>query len=168
MTAARPRLFVAVWPPDDVVEQLTLLHRKDQRGVRFVRPENWHITLRFLGETDPGSVTRALDRLPLGAATARLGPGVDVLAERALVVPVEGLDVLADAVAAATRDLGQPPRRRFVGHLTVARVKPYAAMPRALGSLVDAEFDVDEIALVQSRLDPDGARYETLQTWPVG
>ena len=36
------RLFFAVWPPDDVVEGLTALRRKDQRGVRFVRPENWH------------------------------------------------------------------------------------------------------------------------------
>jgi 2'-5' RNA ligase len=40
-------------------------------------------------------------------------------------------------------------------------------MPRALGALVDAEFEVDEIALVQSRLDPQGARYETLETWPL-
>jgi 2'-5' RNA ligase len=47
-------------------------------------------------------------------------------------------------------------------------VKSHVAMPRALGSLVSAEFDVDEIALVQSRLEPTGARYETLETWPVG
>ena len=41
-------------------------------------------------------------------------------------------------------------------------------MPVALGALVGGEFDVDEIALVQSRLDPEGARYETLHTWPLG
>ena len=41
-------------------------------------------------------------------------------------------------------------------------------MPHALGMLVEAGFDVDEVALVQSRLDPQGARYETLQAWPVG
>jgi 2'-5' RNA ligase len=41
-------------------------------------------------------------------------------------------------------------------------------MPRTLGALVSAAFDVEEIALVQSRLDPQGARYETLTTWPVG
>jgi 2'-5' RNA ligase len=40
-------------------------------------------------------------------------------------------------------------------------------MPKALGAMVQAEFDVEEIALVQSRLHPDGARYETLSTWPV-
>ncbi len=161
------RLFVAVWPPDEVVEQLTLLHRKDQRGVRFVPPDNWHVTLRFIGEADPNEVADALDRADLATAQARLGPGVDLLAERALVVAVQGLDQLAAAVTDATRHLGQPTRRRFVGHLTVARLKPYAAMPRSLGALVSAEFDVDEIALVQSRLDADGARYETLRTWSL-
>ena len=42
------RAFVALWPPEEIVVRLEGLHRKDQRGVRFVRPENWHVTLRFL------------------------------------------------------------------------------------------------------------------------
>jgi 2'-5' RNA ligase len=41
-------------------------------------------------------------------------------------------------------------------------------MPHVLGALVSAEFDVEEIALVRSRLDPHGARYETIESWPVG
>ena len=40
-------------------------------------------------------------------------------------------------------------------------------MPRVLGELVSAEFAVTEVALVESRLHPQGARYETLATWPV-
>ena len=47
------RLFVGVWVPEDVTETLLSLPRKDQRGVRFVRPENWHITLSFLGDAHP-------------------------------------------------------------------------------------------------------------------
>ena len=163
-----PRLFVAVWPPEEVVAELTQLHRKDQRGVRFVSPDRWHVTLRFLGDASPAEVIAALDRAPLPATHARLGPGVDVLAERALVVPVSGLEDLAAAVIGATTDIGEPARKRFVGHLTVARVQPRVPMPRALGALITAAFDVEEIALVQSRLDADGARYETLETWPVG
>ncbi|MGD9997462.1 MAG: RNA 2',3'-cyclic phosphodiesterase [Ilumatobacteraceae bacterium] len=162
------RLFLAVWPPDDVVEELRLLHRKDQRGVRFVAPENWHITLRFVGDADPGGVVAALDGAMFEPTTARLGPGVDVLDERVLVVPVQGLDAIAHTVRTRTRDIGEPAPKRFVGHLTIARVKPRAPMPRVLGALVGAEFDVDEVALVQSRLHPDGARYETIETWPVG
>jgi 2'-5' RNA ligase len=162
------RLFVAVWPPDDVLEPLRALGRKDRRGVRFVRPDNWHVTLRFLGEADPAIVASALDQALLPTVHARLGPAVDVLAERALVVPVTGIDALAAAVEAATSDLGQPPRKRFVGHLTLARLHRRATMPEALGALVGGAFDVTEIALVQSRLHPDGARYETLATWPTG
>ena len=41
-------------------------------------------------------------------------------------------------------------------------------MPSALGARFDAEFHVDQVALVESRLEPQGARYETIETWPVG
>ncbi len=161
------RLFIAVWPPEDVVAELMALHRKDQRGVRFVSPDNWHITLRFLGEADPQRVIDAIDGASLLRAFARLGPAVDVLAERALVIPATGLDDLAASVTELTAHIGKPTRKRFFGHLTLARVKPHAAMPHTLGTYVTAEFEVDEIALVQSRLDPAGARYETLETWPL-
>lgn len=162
------RLFLAVWPPEDVVADLMALPRKDQRGVRFVPPGNWHITLRFLGESDPAEVCAALDGVTLPAATARVGPGVDVMSDRAVVLPVSGLDDLAQLVNDLTATIGEPPRKRFVGHLTLARVKPNASMPRALGMAAGASFEVDEIALVRSRLDPDGARYDTIETWPLG
>ena len=161
------RLFLAVWPPEEVVAELTRLRRKDQRGVRFVAPENWHITLRFLGDADPDAVISALDGLAFDATRATVGPAVDVLAERALVLPVSGLEHLAADLAERTAHLGEPPRQRFVGHLTLARMKPRATMPSALGALYRASFDVDEIALVQSRLEPDGARYESIEWWPA-
>ena len=66
-----------------------------------------------------------------------------------------------------TRDIGEPPRKHFVGHLTIARIKRNVPMPSTLGARFDATFDVDEIALVHSRLHPDGARYDTLETWPL-
>jgi 2'-5' RNA ligase len=162
------RLFVAVWPPEEVVAELMSLRRKDQRGVRFVPPQNWHLTLRFLGEADPDVVAAALDDADFPGATVRLGPGVDVVADRALVIPADGLDELAAAVDGRTASIGQPPRKRFLGHLTLARIKPHAAMPPALGAYLTASFEVEEIALVRSRLHPEGARYETLTTWPVG
>jgi 2'-5' RNA ligase len=162
------RLFIAVWLPENVVDALMSLRRKDQLGVRFIPPENWHITLRFLGEANTGEVIDALDGVRLPPTEAVLGPAVDVIDERALMVPVSGLEALAAEVAERTRRIGsEPPRKRFVGHLTLARVKSRTAMPATLGELFHASFDVPEIALVQSRLHPQGARYETLQTWPV-
>ena len=166
-TGVMARLFIAVWPPEDVVADLMALRRKDQRGVRFLPPENWHVTLRFLGEASIDDVADALDRTRLDACTARLGPGVDVLAERSLVLPVAGVDALAAAVADTTAAIGEPPRKRFVGHLTLAKVRPRSPMPDLLGALVQASFDVDEVALVASTLRPEGARYDTVGSWPV-
>lgn len=165
LTGAMARLFVAVWPTDEVIEELRALPRKDRRGVRFVDPENWHVTLRFLGEADPDEAIASLEGLAASARSARLGPGVDVLGERALVVPVRGLDDLAGEVADLTEHLGEPPRRHFHGHVTLARAKRGAHMPAALGMYVEADFLVDEVALVQSRLRPEGARYETIETF---
>jgi 2'-5' RNA ligase len=162
------RLFVAVWPPDEVVAELTALRRKDQRGVRFVPPENWHLTLRFLGEADPDAAAEALDGGAYPGASVQLGPGVDLLFDRVLVVPAAGLDALAADVTGRTAALGEPARKRFTGHLTLARLTPRASMPPALGAYVSACFDVEEIALVRSRRGPAGASYETIGTWPVG
>ncbi len=162
------RLFIAVWPPEHVVEALCALPRKDQRGVRFVDPDRWHITLRFLGECDAGSVDDAMAGFDEPSAEARLGPGIDVLAERALVVPAQGLDELAAEVIRRTAHLGQPPRKRFVGHLTLARLKPRAVLPKAMAMYVAEQFVAEEVALVQSQLHPDGARYTTIATWPLG
>jgi len=144
------------------------LRRKDQRGVRFIDPENWHVTLRFFGEAHIDDVEEALEGIELPPARATLGPAVDVLGERVLVVPVSGLDALAGAVLEPTRHVGEPPpRRRFSGHLTIARVKRDARMPPALGAIVDGTFDVERVELVRSRLDPDGARYDTVASWAV-
>jgi 2'-5' RNA ligase len=44
------RLFVAVWPPNDVVDVLADLPRPDVAGVRWTTQGQWHVTLRFLGQ----------------------------------------------------------------------------------------------------------------------
>jgi 2'-5' RNA ligase len=89
--------------------------------------------------------------------------------QRVLVAPVTGVDQLAGSVSAATRELGsQATRKRFVGHISLARLRRNGRnMPRILGALIQAEWTVDEVALVQSTLHPDGARYDTLETWHV-
>jgi len=163
-----PRLFLAVWPPEDTVSELMALRRKDQRGVRFVAPERWHVTLRFFGEAHPDDVEEAMADVDLPPAVATLGPAVDVLGERVLAVPVNGLEALAGVVVAATRGVGDPPpRRAFHGHITIARIARDARMPPTLGTRVDGTFCVEELALVRSRLDPDGVRYDTVATWPL-
>ena len=118
------RLFVAVRPPDDVLDAVAALARPAHPGVRWTTRDQWHVTLRFLGEVgDPEPVAAALAAAPLPAATAALGPRVTALGSGVVCLPVAGLDALAAAVSEATAGWGRPPEhRRFRGHLTLARV----------------------------------------------
>ena len=157
-----------MWPPEDVTNALIGLRRQNQPTIRYVAPENWHITLRFLGDADIAHAVEALRSTTLPSARAHLGPAVEVIGGRALVVPVAGLDNLARRVADSTSDIGDPPGKTFRGHITLARIKSNVPRPDLVGAPVNAEFDVATIALVQSYLGPQGARYATVASWPVG
>jgi 2'-5' RNA ligase len=162
------RLFVAIWPPEDLLERFADIERPKDQGVRWIPPENLHITLRFLGDADIDEVSDRLDQVLLPAATAVLGPAFDLLGERSLITPVAGIDDLAAVVQQAVRGLGtERERRRFQGHITVARLARNARPHRSAGRPFDASFDVDEVALVASTLTDAGAVYETVGAWPT-
>jgi 2'-5' RNA ligase len=161
------RLFVAVWPTVDVVDVLGSLVRADEPGVRWVPAENWHITLRFLGQAHATEVGERLAGAVLPHATAVLGPVVARLGHEAVVVPVAGLDELARAACEATADVGRPvDARPFHAHVTVARLR-HGARCGAVGRRVSARFEVQEVVLARSVTHPGGARYETLGRWPA-
>ncbi len=168
-----PRLFVAVWPPDDVLDRLAALPRPEVDGLRWTEQDHWHITLRFLGPVDEVEPVRAalagvaLANGPVGAA---LGPAVDRFGQRILQVPVAGLDRIAAAVVGSTARLGKrPDDRPFNGHITLARAARDARVDLRplMGTAVVAEWDVEEVCLVESRLSPDGAQYEVLDRFVV-
>jgi 2'-5' RNA ligase len=162
------RLFVAIWPPDDVLDLLADMDRPKDQGVKWVPQENLHITLRFLGDADIDDVIDRLDQVLLPAATAVVGPAFDLLGERSLISPVAGVDELAAVVQQALRGLGtERERKRFLGHITVARLARRARPDRSAGRRLDATFDVTEVALVASTLHDTGAVYETVATWPT-
>jgi RNA 2',3'-cyclic 3'-phosphodiesterase len=158
------RLFVAVWPPVDVVDVLAGLPRDDDQRVRWTTPDQWHITLRFLGEVDPEVAAASLEMVELGPVDVALGPGVERLGDTTIVVPVRGLDSLADAVRAGTAEMGEPvDPRGFRGHLTLGRCRDGG--PSSLDALpIAAGFVATEVALVRSDLHADGARYSTVAT----
>lgn len=162
------RLFLAIWPPDDVLDRLADMERPKDQGVTWVPQENLHITLRFLGDADEAEVVDRLDEVLLPAATAVVGPAFDLLGERSLITQVAGVDDLASVVQQAVRGLGtEPERRRFQGHITVARLGRNARPRRSAGRRFDAAFDVTEVALVESTLRDTGAVYDTVATWPT-
>lgn len=160
------RLFIAAWPTDDLVDVLRGMSRKDRPGIRWVKPENWHVTLRFLGEAETDDVATRLGHLTFAETDVRYGPGIDVLHESSIVLPAHGFDALAGEVARLTSDLGtERPRKRFVGHLTLARLRRQGRIPGVIGARLEATQRVSEIALVASTLHPDGPVYEMVETW---
>lgn len=167
-----PRLFVAVWPPDDVLDRLAALDRPALDGLRWTTRDQWHVTLRFLGQVpDAEAVSGALGVLSGSPAVdAGLGPATGRFGRRILHVPVAGLEPVAAEVVRATAHLGRPPDDRpFAGHVTLARIaKDAKADLRPLtGVGVTGMWRVEEVCLVESRLSPKGARYEVLERFPL-
>jgi RNA 2',3'-cyclic 3'-phosphodiesterase len=155
------RLFVAVWPPPAVVSLLDSLDRPHRKEVRWTTPDQWHVTLRFLGEADPDEVATALRPAlaGLGARDVVLGPVTRRLSSSVLVVPVSGLDDVAAA-------LPFPEDKPFRGHLTIARSRGRTSIPAALaGAPASAGWRVDSVSLVRSTLSPKGARYDDVEVF---
>ena len=160
------RLFVAVWPPREVLAALRRIPRPDEPGVRWVAPERWHMTLKFLGDADRGEVEAGLGAVELPAARAAVGPAVGRLGPSVVVLPVQGLDRLAGAVHEATEGIGSfADPRPFAGHLTLARLRGASCATEQ--TPFETSFDVREIALMSSINTSRCAHYETLATWPV-
>jgi RNA 2',3'-cyclic 3'-phosphodiesterase len=161
-----PRLFFAVWPPADVVERMRALPRAEIHGLRWIAAEQWHVTLRFLGNADATEAATRLESVALPPTTATVGPATSRLG-RSLVIRVAGVDDLARVVSGVTADIGQPlDARGFTGHLTLARLAGH--VPRGLtGQAFSAEFRVAEVTLVNSETNPQGARYTIIERWPT-
>jgi 2'-5' RNA ligase len=173
------RMFVAVWPDDLTVRRLSALELGSVPGLRTVRPGQWHVTLRFLGDVDDDLLPLLVDALGNAATRVRapvrcsIGPATAWFGgTRVLQLPATGLDGVAEAVRQATvdaiPDAGEPP---FVGHLTVARVRgrrPGRSIgPAAAGIAFTAAFAVPRFFLVASELSPAGPCYTTLARFPL-
>lgn len=166
------RLFVAIVPPREAVDLLARLPRAEVPRVRWTTEEQWHVTLRFLGECSADEVVAALRTVAWPPAPeAVLRTDLRSFGRELLYVPVEGVDPLAAAVVSATRGVGAaPPGRPFTGHLTVARARRGGdvrslARPAALPE--EARWRVDEVVLMASELRQAGARYSVVERFSV-
>lgn len=168
-----PRLFVAVWPPAEVLDRLEALDRPEVPGLRWTRRDHWHVTLRFLGSVaDVAPVTEALAAAARSAAAAEavLGPAVERFGRRVLHVPVTGLDRVAATVVASTGSLGRPADDRpFAGHVTLAWVseKESVDLRPQTGAAVHGRWPVTEMSLIRSDLFGPAPRYDVEATFPL-
>ena len=183
------RLFLAMDLPDAPRRDLAAIQadlRARCPGWRWVRPASIHLTMRFLGDVGPEldaasrrsweEVTAACPavRLRLGRVGVFQGPSRPRVLWVSASEEPEGearLESLARGLEQAARALGfLPEDRPFRPHLTLARAAgserpvPPPAEPRAIGEI----FEVGEVVLFRSDLDPSGARYTRLAAYPLG
>jgi len=179
------RAFIAFELPGSVIALLAdLQHQMKSTGIRakWVRPENIHLTLKFLGTIQAGdidTVVRCMSESIHGSAPITLTakgvgvfPGIQrprviwvgLAGQTQLLVEMQGK--LEDGLAA----IGFPKENRaFRGHLTLGRVKE-AVNPGIISQFIQEnqglqsdEFRVDAIDLFQSTLNPTGSVYTKLQ-----
>lgn len=168
----------------------------DQPGAArlvWTRPTNWHLTLRFLGETDEagrdavieaaGAALAALPFVPFALRAAGGGAFPSTARPRVLFAGLaEGAEqcrALAACLEEAARRAGFAPEARpFVPHLTVARVKDRAQPASRTDSRFPALLDaldrtvwpvarVDEVVLWRSETGQGGPRYTRLAAFPA-
>ncbi|MFQ5719956.1 MAG: RNA 2',3'-cyclic phosphodiesterase [Acidobacteriota bacterium] len=184
------RLFIALPLPDTVREAIgragvSLGRLLPERVCRFVPADSMHLTLRFLGDTDPERVpalcagldAAAAGSHPLDLQPARLGTfggrgGIRVIFLH-LTGDLAGTSDLAAAIEKVVMPLGYPAARPFRAHLTLARVRERATRDerRQVGAAVERfdcpawpSFSADEVALLRSRLLPGGAQHTRVHT----
>ena len=133
------------------------------------RPD-WHMTVVFLGERDDDAPVRAaIDAL-------RLPPAGPLEPRRLLELPKRHPRVLAveyadptgrcTALQGAVADaLGMAERRRWLPHVSIARLKERPSRPETLEGLA---FTPEALTLYRSHLGGGRpARYEALRSWPL-
>lgn len=177
-------------PPQVRAAAAEVLDRLKQSGadVKWVRPENLHVTLKFLGEVDPGQVAAVQEavvetcagRPP--CALSLQGCGAFPSAQRPTVVwlgltgQVEELAGLAKGMETACERLGfAPEARAFRPHLTLGRLRRGRSSDKGpgtrpltqelvhLATYQGPDFRADRVVLMQSTLTPQGPVYASLR-----
>ncbi|MCU1483502.1 MAG: 2-5 ligase family protein [Actinomycetia bacterium] len=153
------RLFIALCPPPDVLDVLDGLARPEAAGVRWTTRDQWHVTLRFLGDVELAEGQVLLQSLAgFPGREVAIGPDTQRLGRAILVAPVTGADDLGAELT---------PDREFIGHLTLARSRRKHIPDELLGQPVAASWTATSVSLVHSTLAPTGAVYEELGTVPL-
>lgn len=186
------RMFIAIQIAPQVravIDRYLASRITDPERVRWVRPDNFHLTVKFLGEVPMRDICRPIVDAqsvcsqfePFDLAFSGLGAFPDTARPRTLWVGVtEGLEESAELAEALDNKLFESgfPRegRRFTPHLTIGRVKQ-KNLPETGGidSLILPEKDVpffgvspvDSLTIFMSTLSHSGPRYEVLDEAPL-
>ena len=175
-----PRLFTGISLPQTIAHQLTMV-RGGLSGARWIEAEDYHITLRFIGDvgqSEAEEVHSILEGIDRPAFPITLG-GVDVFGgskPRAIVAGVRPSPALVELQAEQERMLrriGLPAEtRKYTPHVTLARLRQtspgsLAEFLTARGFLASREFEVDQFALFSARDSIGGGPYIVEAAYPL-
>ncbi len=171
------RCFISIDIPEEIRSEVIEIQRQlpEFRG-KVTEPENLHLTLKFLGEVDEGKVEEVKKRLS-GIKFERFEAEVDevgVFSEkfvRIVWLHLGGCEELQKKVDSVLEGIF-PKERRFMSHLTIARVKSVKNKKRFLDEfkkikLQKIKFNVDSFRLKESVLRPEGPVYKIIEEYPL-
>jgi 2'-5' RNA ligase len=180
------RLFIGYDIPASVKERILPIRKDigdDCARIKWVEPENLHLTLKFLGEVDEknmqlirGALRQVGFRHFVSSAS---GFGVFPSESYARVLwvglsPHEKIAELHEAIDSALGRLGFPKDDRFQPHITLGRIgavtqrEIFVSRIRSIKSLTIGEpFRMDRFALKKSTLTPAGPVYEDVEIFPA-
>jgi 2'-5' RNA ligase len=176
---AMPRLFTALRLPPEISLRLEDL-RGGLSGARWIDPENYHITLNFFGNVDRHTANdldaalASIDRAEFELTIDRL----DVFGNSkphalfAAISPTPALMELQAEISWIAKRLSiQPDKRKFIPHVTLARLNGTSAFEAAKylalrGGHTSAPFDVSEFQLLSSKASMGGCPYITERHYP--
>lgn len=175
-----PRLFTGLEIPDELGDTIASL-RGGLSGARWIDPENYHITLRFIGDIDERTANDVADMLSgIQRRTFQISiGGLGVFGKErphsvyASILPSRELDELQNEHEKLIRRCGLPPEaRKFTPHITLARLRNVApwqvadwiterSLPKSL------PFYVGQFVLFSSKASVGGGPYLVEEAYPL-
>ncbi len=175
-----PRLFTALEIPRDAAMSLSLL-RGGLPGARWIDVENYHLTLRFIGDIEghvADEIANALDRVRRPSFSLTLS-GVGAFGSKkphavwAGTAPSPDLNALQAEIERICQRIGIPSDpRKFMPHVTLARLRnsspaDVAHYLSARGNFAAMPFKVGRFVLMSSRDSVGGGPYVIEEAWPL-
>ncbi|MGN6459840.1 MAG: RNA 2',3'-cyclic phosphodiesterase [Pseudolabrys sp.] len=175
-----PRLFTGIEIPPDVAQHLSLM-RGGLHGARWIDPENYHVTLRFIGDVDVpiareiAATLAQADRAPFTLRITGLA-SFGGRKPRALIATVEPETALAELQAEherLMRRLGLAAEgRKFTPHVTLARLRDTSSLAVAdwlsqRGYFAPLTVPVSRFVLYSSRASTGGGPYVVEQVYEL-
>lgn len=175
-----PRLFTALEIPRNAALSLSLL-RGGLPGARWIDVENYHITLRFIGDVDgrtADEIVAGLDRIDRPEFQINLSGTGSFGSKKphsvwAGVSPTPEMFALQADIERVCKRVGLPPdQRKFTPHVTLARLKScrlddVVHYLGGRGDFVTAPFTVSRFVLLSSRESVGGGPYLTEEVFPL-